>query len=353
VKNFGKEFCSMQTPIKVISFFSFVMLFLIVGSSITQAQQPNTISEETKRGIELYNQNKNEEAIQSLRLAVKANKQDAEAWNYLGLALARGGNQQEARKAFEQSLKINPNGVKPRVSLTAVLLNLNKVKDAEKEAKKTLAIAPQSAEAHYAMALVFLRKQKSSQKALNELDSALKIEPKFSKAWLTKSQAYIDMFSEEFSEDKSRFIYLKQAADAIEEYLKLEPNDKDAVMLRERMEALRFYSRHGSMEIKQVEDGEQIVYTAKNVSTRARITFKPQPEYTESARRNQISGIVRVMVVLSFDGKVKHILVVSRLPEGLNEAALRATSKIKFEPATKDGKPVSQVVTLEYSFRIY
>jgi TonB family protein len=62
---------------------------------------------------------------------------------------------------------------------------------------------------------------------------------------------------------------------------------------------------------------------------------------------------VRLLVGFSADGTVRHILIVKPLGFGLNEQAVRAARGIKFEPATKDGKPVSVVKQVEYSFSIY
>jgi hypothetical protein len=41
------------------------------------------------------------------------------------------------------------------------------------------------------------------------------------------------------------------------------------------------------------------------------------------------------------------------LPEGLTEQAIEAARDIEFKPASKDGRPVSQYVTVEYNFNIY
>jgi outer membrane biosynthesis protein TonB len=44
---------------------------------------------------------------------------------------------------------------------------------------------------------------------------------------------------------------------------------------------------------------------------------------------------------------------VSRLPDGLTEKAIEAARRISFTPAEKDGRKVSQYVTIEYNFNIY
>jgi len=41
------------------------------------------------------------------------------------------------------------------------------------------------------------------------------------------------------------------------------------------------------------------------------------------------------------------------LPYGLTERAIAAARQIKFTPATKDGRPVSMYIQLEYNFNLY
>ena len=89
------------------------------------------------------------------------------------------------------------------------------------------------------------------------------------------------------------------------------------------------------------------------VSLRARIISKPEPGFTEEARRQNVTGIVRLRAILSATGEVTNISVTKSLPGGLTEKAIAAARGIKFQPARKDGRAVSQWVTLEYNFNIY
>ncbi len=94
-------------------------------------------------------------------------------------------------------------------------------------------------------------------------------------------------------------------------------------------------------------------FKINEVTQRAVITFKPEPGFTEEARRNNVTGIVRLRAVLSASGEVTGISVVKPLPDGLTEKAIQAARQIKFRPAQKDGHVVSQYVVLEYNFNIY
>ena len=97
------------------------------------------------------------------------------------------------------------------------------------------------------------------------------------------------------------------------------------------------------------------VFTQREVDQKPLITFKPQPSYTESARKDQVQGRVLVQAILDRSGSVREIRVVSgsELGHGLPEQAIAAARQIKFTPAVKDGRPVSVQVTCEYYFSVY
>ncbi|HLL71987.1 MAG TPA: energy transducer TonB [Pyrinomonadaceae bacterium] len=94
-------------------------------------------------------------------------------------------------------------------------------------------------------------------------------------------------------------------------------------------------------------------FNPREVTRKANITSKPEPLYTEEARRNQVTGTVRLRLILSASGQVTGITPLTKLPDGLTEKAIEAARKISFTPAEKDGRKVSQYVTIEYNFNIY
>ncbi|HET9713915.1 MAG TPA: energy transducer TonB, partial [Pyrinomonadaceae bacterium] len=94
-------------------------------------------------------------------------------------------------------------------------------------------------------------------------------------------------------------------------------------------------------------------FTVTQVDQRARLLFKPEPQYTEEARRNQITGTVMLRVIFSSAGAVEQVRAVRTLPFGLTEKAIAAARQIKFAPALKGGRPVSVHMQLEYNFNLY
>src|SRR5437588_84335 len=95
------------------------------------------------------------------------------------------------------------------------------------------------------------------------------------------------------------------------------------------------------------------IFSGKDVTSKARVLEKPEPTYTEAARKNQITGTVVLRAVFSSNGQVTNIHAVSGLGDGLTERAIAAAKQIRFLPATKDGHPVSMWMQLEYNFNLY
>jgi len=70
-------------------------------------------------------------------------------------------------------------------------------------------------------------------------------------------------------------------------------------------------------------------------SSARKIKTRVEPEYPELAKKNNISGSVRVEVVVAPDGKVKDVKVLGGNPV-LAQAVVTAVNKSKYEPATEE-----------------
>jgi TonB family protein len=95
------------------------------------------------------------------------------------------------------------------------------------------------------------------------------------------------------------------------------------------------------------------IFSPREVTSKAHVLSKPEPQYTEEARKNQVTGTVILRAVFSSTGQVTNISARAGLPYGLTERAIAAARQIKFTPATKDGRPVSMYIQLEYNFNLY
>jgi len=81
-------------------------------------------------------------------------------------------------------------------------------------------------------------------------------------------------------------------------------------------------------------------------------TYKPEPEYSEEARKAKYQGEVWLSVVVDEKGVPQQIKVTRKLGLGLDEKAIEAVSKWRFKPGMKDGKPVAVQATIAVSFHL-
>jgi len=84
-----------------------------------------------------------------------------------------------------------------------------------------------------------------------------------------------------------------------------------------------------------------------------RIVHSENPQYTEQARAAKINGICMLAVVVGTDGMPQDVRIVRKLGYGLDEQAVEAVRKYRFEPAMHDGKPVPVEVNIQVAFKIY
>jgi TonB family protein len=83
------------------------------------------------------------------------------------------------------------------------------------------------------------------------------------------------------------------------------------------------------------------------------IIYKEKARYTEQARQRQIQGTVILRATFSADGRITDIRVIRGLPEGLTESAILAAQRIRFQPALRNGQPVTVHASLEFNFALY
>ncbi|MGE0406940.1 MAG: energy transducer TonB [Candidatus Korobacteraceae bacterium] len=96
------------------------------------------------------------------------------------------------------------------------------------------------------------------------------------------------------------------------------------------------------------------VYNGRRISARLKAIETPDPEYTESARKLRAEGETQLQLVVLEDGTVAHVRRVSEpLGFGLDESAVAAVSKWRFEPALRDGIPVKVEITVSMRFCLY
>ena len=81
--------------------------------------------------------------------------------------------------------------------------------------------------------------------------------------------------------------------------------------------------------------------------------YQPDPEYDDKARKKKIQGVVTLSAIVTTAGQTAGIKVVKTLTPGLDQQAIKAVSRWKFEPATQDGQPCPMRINIQVQFRLY
>lgn len=85
---------------------------------------------------------------------------------------------------------------------------------------------------------------------------------------------------------------------------------------------------------------------------KARVIYHVEPKYTEDAREKKIEGTVVLTLTVDHEGLPQNIKVKQSLYPSLDQSAIEAASKMRFEPAMKNGQPASQFISVEFRFNI-
>jgi protein TonB len=81
--------------------------------------------------------------------------------------------------------------------------------------------------------------------------------------------------------------------------------------------------------------------------------YKPEPPYSEEARKAKYQGTVVLWIIVDTVGNVTDARVVKPLGLGLDEKALETVRTWKFKPALRNGSPVPVRVLVEVTFRLF
>lgn len=82
------------------------------------------------------------------------------------------------------------------------------------------------------------------------------------------------------------------------------------------------------------------------------IVREVKPDYTEEARRRNLTGDVVLEIVVRSDGRVGNVKVVRGLGSGLDQRAVDAVRQWTFKPARRHGTPVDVLVEVAVEFRL-
>jgi TonB family protein len=83
-----------------------------------------------------------------------------------------------------------------------------------------------------------------------------------------------------------------------------------------------------------------------------RLLREVRADYTDEARRANVSGEVVLEIVVRRDGTVGDVKILQRLGSGLDQRAVQAVRQWRFAPARMKGAPVDVIVEVSVEFKL-
>jgi tetratricopeptide (TPR) repeat protein len=137
--------------------------------------------EEVEEAVELLHDERYQDALYALRDAIKANPRNAYAYYFLGVALFETAQAEPARDAYRAAIRLSPDYLGARVSLSHVLRMLGDLRGAIAEAEEALKRSPADTDALHAAGLAHAARGDNSA-ARKYLNAFLASNPEFEAA---------------------------------------------------------------------------------------------------------------------------------------------------------------------------
>jgi TonB family protein len=143
---------------------------------------------------------------------------------------------------------------------------------------------------------------------------------------------------------------LKNLREQLTELEKLDTNTRQDALRAQLTQAL---NQNPQDEARIQELRQKLAETSKSVAQvdrKTRLIYHVEPEYPADAREKKIEGKVLLGFTVDHDGLPQSIRVIRSLYPSLDQAAIEAVRQWRFEPAMKNGEPVSMWLNVEVYF---
>lgn len=107
-----------------------------------------------------------------------------------------------------------------------------------------------------------------------------------------------------------------------------------------------------SSENKNNDTPEKRIYEPGGDVKAPKLVHYVEPDFSPKSKEAFVEGTVKISTVVTSEGVVKEVRVLSGLNTEEDRTAVEAVKQWKFQPGTKGGQPVNVRVTVEVSFHL-
>jgi TonB family protein len=354
------------------------LLPLMLLASVLAAQDPVDFQGWMNRGVQEFKAAHYPEAVAAFERAATIDPSNVPAQLYLGTAYmqqfipgaASPENLRVAQAAqthFQRVLDVQPSNRVALASMASLFLNQKRWDDAQQWYEKITAIDPYDADAYYSMGFIAwsrwypdyskaraslgmrpetpgpiqdaaIREDLTARygavldSGMRALQKALEINPQYDDA-----MAYMNLLIRERADLRDTAVECKQDVAIADEWVQKALATKKAKA-----------EQRSASGMTSAPPTPQRIKISGDVVQRQRLR-DVQPVYPELARQAQVQGIVNLNIVISKQGQVMDIKVVSGHPL-LIPAALEAVKQWEFNPTLLNGQPVEVATEVSVPF---
>ncbi len=285
-----------------------------------------------------------------LESVLKDDPSNAAALETLGFAALGEHNYDEARKWCEQAAKIDSQNFFAHYCFAAATMqkgmsDSTSVAATESSLRTAIRLNPSFALAYDALGMSFAYRGKNLDEAYASMQKAVQLDPGTVEIRIDEAQVLMRMNRD------------KEAAEVLDLALKMSHTPEQTAAIETVQQNMKKYvAERGKMRqptLTGIATGPGPKTSTNPAVTDARAIYTPQPDYTEQARVAKLQGACVLSLTVGLDGNPSNIVVTKKLGMGLDERAIEAVKKWKFEPARRYGRPVLTHLTLSIQFKLF
>lgn len=316
--------------------------------TLTQAQA------DTVRADFLAYEQRDEDSKALLEAVLRDDPNNASAHESMGYIAFRQRNFEEARKWYEQAVQLDPQSFLAHYYFAASVIKISdarkRMPDAagqagiENSLRTALKLNPAFAPACDALGVALAMRGKNYGEAHQWTQKAIQLDPGNVEFRIDDANVLIRVNKD------------KDAIEGLELALKMAHTSEQTAAVESVLQGVRQFEAERAKLQRQNAASRRTSVKVVGGNNAAlvgpRTIYSPEPEYTEEARQARREGVCIVSFIVGLDGKASHIVVTKKLGMGLDQKAVEAVSKSRFEPARRYGRPVLIRLNLSVSFKL-